>query len=185
MRVVIADTEIRFADYPFAGASVYPDGVIAISEIADADPRALPPQVRTVDGETLFLRAADRPALDEFCRRNGIETHRGPDIWGDLLEPFLDTSFDAEDQRATDTRLHRAGLSQEEIVAIRERVGPAMMSYNFDSMLWEWAHLGLDDLLSAANGVLARPAARATLGDPAQFYSWAMRIAARTGDLPE
>lgn len=183
--MVIADTEIRFTDYPFAGASVYPDGVIAVSEIADADPRAIPPQLHTVAGETLFVLAADRPVLDEFCRRNEIAVRRDPDIWGDLLEPFLDTAFDAEVQRTTETRLHRAGLSHAEIVAIRGRVERAMMSYNFDSMLWEWTYLGLYDLLSAANGVLVRPAAQATLGDPAQFYRWAMRIAARTGGLPE
>ncbi|MFD3701591.1 hypothetical protein ACFWUP_00435 [Nocardia sp. NPDC058658] len=105
-----------------------------------------------------------------------------PDIWGDLLEPFLDTSFDDEHQRRTETRLRRAGVSAEEIVEIRGRVERAMLSYNFDSMLWDWTYLGLYDLLSAANGVLARPAARAKLGDPAQFYHWAMRIAVRTGE---
>ena len=48
-----------------------------------------------------------------------------------------------------------------QIVDIRGRVEQAMMSYNFESMLWEWGYLGLYDLLSAANGVLARPEARA------------------------
>ncbi|MFG1771816.1 hypothetical protein ACGFIX_19760 [Nocardia salmonicida] len=181
MRVVIGDTEIQFVDYPFAGASVYPDGVLAVSEIADADPRAFPPELRTVSGETLFVLASDAPALAEFCRRTEIVVRRRGDIWADLLEPFLDTSFDDEDQRATEARLHRAGIALPEVADIRARVEQAMMSYNFDSMLWEWVHLGLYDLLSAANGVLVRPAARATLGDPAQLYRWAMGIAARTG----
>ncbi|MFD4356289.1 hypothetical protein ACFWPX_27315 [Nocardia sp. NPDC058518] len=181
MRVVIADTEIRFVDYPFAGASVYPDGVIAVSEIADADPRATPPELRTISGETLFVLATDGLALDEFCQRTAIPVRRRLDIWGDLLEPFLDTSFDLEDQRATEARLHRAGLSLEEIAEIRGRVERAMMSYNFDSMLWEWVYLGMYDLLSAANGVLVGPEARASLGDPEELYRWAMWIAGRTG----
>ncbi len=178
--MVIADTEIRFVDYPFVGASVYPDGVIAASAIADADPAAIRPQLRTAAGETLFVHAEHRPALDEFCRRNAIPVHRRLDIWADLLEPFLDTWFDVADQQATEARLHRAGLSPAEITEIRARVERAMMSYNFDSMLWEWVHLDLYDLLAAANGILVRPEARATLGDPAELYRWAIRIADRS-----
>ncbi|TCJ96875.1 hypothetical protein DFR71_2909 [Nocardia alba] len=175
----IADTEIRFVDYPFAGALVYPDGVIEVSAITEADPGAIPPHLRTVTGEMLFVHAEHRPALDDFCRRNTIAVRRRLDVWADLLEPFLDTWFDDEDQRATEARLLGVGLAAQEIVEIRGRVERAMMSYNFDSMLWEWVHLNLYDLLSAANGVLTRPEARATLGDPVALYRWAMEIAGR------
>ncbi|MFD3745473.1 hypothetical protein [Nocardia sp. NPDC058633] len=181
MLVVIADTEIRYVNYPFVGVSVHPDGVVAASEIREVDPRATPPELRTEHGETLFVVASDGSSLDDFCHRDAIAVRRRPDIWGDLLEPFLDTWFDPEHQRATEQRLVRAGLSSAEIVEIRRRVEPAMMSYNFDSMLWDWVYLGLHDLLSAANGVLVRPSAQATLGDPVQLYRWAMRIAAPTG----
>jgi hypothetical protein len=179
MQVVFADTEIRFVDYPFAGASVFPDGVLAVSAITEADPDAIRPHLRTVAGETLFVHAEHRGALDDFCRRNVIAVHRRLDIWADLLEPFLDTWFDAEDQRATDARLHGARLGSKEIAEIRGRVERAMMSYNFDSMLWEWVYLGLYDLLSAANGVLTRPESQATLGDPVELYRWAMGVADR------
>ncbi|MFE3542781.1 hypothetical protein ACFXK0_07405 [Nocardia sp. NPDC059177] len=177
MQVVLADAEIRFVDYPFAGASVYPDGVLAVAGIRDAEPAGIPPEIRTIHGETLFVPAAHRVELTEFCTANAITVRNRPDIWSDLLEPFLDTIFDDDTQRATEDRLRRAGLSTAGIAGIRGRVEPAMMSYNFDSMLWEWGYLGLYDLLSAANGVLARPAARATLGDPVRFYVWAMRVA--------
>ncbi|MGW5919275.1 hypothetical protein ACWFPY_09790 [Nocardia fluminea] len=175
----MADTEIRFVDYPFAGASVYPEGVIAVSAITEADPGAIRPYLRTVAGEMLFVHAEHRRALDEFCRRNAIALHRRLDIWSDLLEPFLDTWFDAEDQQATEARLHAVGLGSAEIVEIRGFVERAMMSYNFDSMLWEWVYLGLYDLLCAANGVLVRPEAQASLGDPVALYRWAMEIAGR------
>ncbi len=120
--MVFADTEIRFVDYPFAGASVFPDGVLAVSAITEADPDAIRPHLRTVAGETLFVHAEHRGALDDFCRRNVIAVHRRLDIWADLLEPFLDTWFDAEDQRATDARLHGAGLGSKEIAEIRGRI---------------------------------------------------------------
>lgn len=182
MEVVIAETEIRFANYEFPGATVYPGGTVPVPEIRDIDPRAMPPEVRTVHGETLFLPSACQPELCEFRRRNAIPVRRRPDIWSDLLEPFLDTSFDQEHTRATEQRLERAGLSPAEVIEIRRRVQPVMVAYNFDSMLWEWVHLGLFDLLSAASGSLVPPAVCATLGDPVTLYSWAMHIAERTGD---
>ncbi|MFJ8958640.1 hypothetical protein ACIRG5_04575 [Lentzea sp. NPDC102401] len=75
-------------------------------------------------------------------------------------EPFLDTSFSAA-----------------QIAAIRARLTPLMRAYNFDSMLWDWTHLGLYDLLRALNGTLVRPSSPATLGDPFEVYRWAMEIA--------
>ncbi|MGW4633569.1 hypothetical protein [Nocardia sp. NPDC004415] len=182
MLFVLADGEIRYANYPFAGASVYPEGVVTAAEIRDADPRGWPPEVRTVHGETLFLPRVDEAELVEFCTVNAIAVRRRPDVWSDLLEPFLDTTFDPEHQRATEQRLRRAGLSAAQIVAIRQHVERAMLSYNFDSMLWDWVNLGLFELLSAAAGVLARPEAAASLGDPVRLYGWAMRIAEGQAD---
>lgn len=180
MEVVIAEAEIRFANYEFPGATVYPGGVVPVPEIRDIDTRAMPPEVRTVHGETLFLPELCLPELDEFRRRNAIPVQRRPDIWSDLLEPFLDTSFAPEHRRATEERLERAGLSLAEVAEIRRKIQPVMVAYNFDSMLWEWVHLGLFDLLSAASGSLVPPAVCQTLGDPASLYSWAMHIAELT-----
>jgi hypothetical protein len=141
-----------------------------------------PPEIRTTSGETLFIAAIQRPDLEQFCHRNGITKKHRPDIWADLLEPFLDTWFDPEDELATDNRLREAGLSQEEVVGIRQRLTPLMHAYNFDSMLWDWIHLGLCDLLDAATGPLVKlvnPSLQATLGDPVALYAWAMEIAER------
>jgi hypothetical protein len=75
-----------------------------------------------------------------------------PQIRTRLGEPFLDTWFDPEDQPTTVNRLREAGLSDEEVVGIRQRRTPLMHACNFDSMLWEWVNLGLFDLLNAATG---------------------------------
>jgi hypothetical protein len=54
-----------------------------------------------------------------------------------------------------------------------------MLAYNFDAMVWEWVHLGLFDLLTAANAPFVDPALQAELGDRAAFYEWTMAIADR------
>lgn len=179
MEVTFAADRIRFAGYNFPGASVYPSGSLTVARIRDADPSAIQPEIRTTLGETLFVPVADRSALENFCDSNGIAKEYRPDTWSDLLDPFLDTYFDPEDQRTTENRLSAAGLPLDEVTEIRRRLEPVMVAYNIDSMLWEWVHLGLYDLLAAITGPLVKPSLQATLGDPAVLYDWAMEIADR------
>ncbi|MTD59052.1 hypothetical protein [Amycolatopsis pithecellobii] len=179
MEVTFAEDYICFRTYPFPGATVHPTGVLPRARIRDADWKAWPPEIRTVTGETLFVPRSQEAELHQFCDRNGIAGHCRPDTWSDLLEPFLDTWFDPDHDRATDERLRQAGVSQEETEEIRERLTPLMKAYNFDSMLWEWVNLNLFDLLSALSGPLVPPGLQATLGDPAVLYVWAMEIADR------
>jgi hypothetical protein len=177
MEVSFAEDHIHFLSYDFPGATVHPSGTLTLAQIRDADWTTAPPEIRTASGETLFIAAVQRPELEHFCHRNGIAKKHRPDTWADLLEPFLDTWFDPEHERATDNRLRQARLSQEQIADIRRRLAPLMHAYNFDSMLWDWTHLGLCDLLDAATGPLVKPSLQATLGDPTTLYTWAMEIA--------
>lgn len=165
--------------YDFPGATVYPAGTLTSAQIRDADWKTAPPEVRTTLGETLFIPRKQQGDLEQFCRRNDITKKHRPDTWSDLLEPFLDTWFDPEDELATDNRLREAGLSEEEVAGIRQLLAPLMQAYDFDSMLWEWVNLGLFDLLNAATGPLVKPSLQATLGDPTTLYTWAMQIAER------
>lgn len=179
MEVLIAERHIHFTDYPFPGATVHPAGTLGPEVIRDADSTAVPPQIRTVLGETLFVPRALDTELARFCLRHDIPEVRRSDLWADLLEPFLDTEIDAESAGATFARLCAAGFSREEIEAVRERVGSLMYHYNFVAMVWEWGYLGLHDLLHAASGPLVAADVRAELGDVSAFYDWAMRIAER------
>lgn len=179
MDAVFAEEHIGFPRYDFRGASVHPTGTVALAQIRDADWTAIRPEIRTTLGETLFLPAGQRPELEQFCVRNGVIRRSRFDAWGDLLEPFLDTWFDPEEERATLARLRDAGFPSWEVAEIRRRLTPLMYAYNFDAMVWEWAHLGLSDLLNAANAPVVAPDIRNALGDPAAFYGWAMRIADR------
>ncbi|USX53039.1 hypothetical protein [Lentzea sp. HUAS12] len=176
MTVTFGPDHIVFAAYEFPWASVHPHGLLPASAVRDVSVSGQP-EIRTVLGETLFLSPQDSSGLAEFCLRHGIPDVVRFDVWGNLLEPFLDTTFSAEASAATCARLHSAGLSQDLIDSIRERIAPLMRAYNFDSMLWEWADLGLYDLLSAVNGRLVPASLPAALGDPAEVYRWAMEIA--------
>lgn len=126
--------------------------------------------------------------MEQFCRASQIPVRKRPDIWGDLLEPFIDTEFTPEHEGATRTRLNQAGLTDSEMSQIRTKVGPLMLAYN--AFHWDWAHLGLADLLDARttdklsgylHDGLHVEEIRAELGETASIYAWAMRIANRTG----
>jgi hypothetical protein len=177
MSVTFGPDHIVFAGYEFPWASVHPHGVLTAAHIRDASMQVGPPEIRTRSGETLFLSWDDKAGLEQFCQRHAIPLTGRLDVWGNLFEPFLDTEFSPEHQAATDARLHAVGLSQESIDSIRARLTPLMRAYNFDSMLWDWTHLGLYDLLKALNGHLVHPALPASLGDLDEVYRWAMEIA--------
>jgi hypothetical protein len=165
------------------------DGTLAASAIRDADPAAAPPEIRTLSGETLFVSAVQREKLERFCRASQIPVRKRPDIWGDLLEPFVDTQPAPEHEALTLSRLHQAGLTDTDIDQIRAKVGPLMLAYN--TVHWDWYHLGLADLLDAVTTdslpeyLSARlREMRAELGETASFYAWAMRIANSAGPQP-
>ncbi|MFB4305539.1 hypothetical protein [Actinomadura sp. GTD37] len=179
MEAVFAEEHITFPRYGFRGATVHPTGMVTAARIRDADWTAVRPEIRTTLGETLFLPRARQCELERFCVRNGVTRSFRFDAWGDLLEPFLDTRFDPEDERATLARLHGAGFAAREVAEIRRRLTPLMHAYNFGAMVWEWAYLGLCDLLNAANAPVIDPGVRNALGDPAAFYDWTMMIADR------
>jgi hypothetical protein len=148
------------------------------SAIRDADPTACPPQVRTLTGNTLFISATQATDLEHFRRRNRIPLIHRPDIWADLLEPFLDTEFTLEAQANTLARLHTSGLSPTDAAHIRTKLAPLMRAYN--SLHWDWTHLSLADLLDAATAPWIPPSLRPTPADLPAFTTCAMQ----TADLP-
>ncbi|MFD9728374.1 hypothetical protein [Streptomyces sp. NPDC059072] len=154
----------------------FPDSPPAAA-VRDADPAASPPELRTVSGDTVFVSALHTAELERFCAENRIPIRHRPDVWGDLLEPFLDTWFDALHQAETLDRLARGGVGHTEAVRIRERVGPLVTAYN--GVHQDWCHLGLADLLDAAVSDLVPAELRIRPQDREAFRAWAMEIADR------
>ncbi|HEU4557976.1 MAG TPA: hypothetical protein VFS20_09010 [Longimicrobium sp.] len=172
--VQFAPGAVVFHGYPFPGARVYPSGEVAWSEVVEVDLEAAPPEVR-VRGETLFVSAMRKDELRRAAAEHGVPDVPRVDVWDLLLEPFIDTVFDADDQERTLARLEQNGISRDEAEAVRATVREPMLAYN--SMLWDWVHLGMYDLLSAHLHLRTEVSEAAF----AEFYRWAQQFAQRAG----
>lgn len=171
--MTLEDSRLRFSNYGFEPASVFPSGSIGKDQVQEINLAAYPSQLRLTSGEILFVPQVprDREALLGFVDLHDLPTQRRSSVWGALLEPFLDSS---EDQETIDQQFAwfaKVGLKREEVDRLRREIGIAMIAYNFGTRLWEWAVLGMYDALRAQRARLSR-------GSFADFYARAMRLAA-------
>lgn len=170
------DYGIEFRNYPYQPASIYPSGRISLEAIKESDPDQPPPEIR-IEGEILFVPATLREDLRRFALDHSIPIVKRIDIWDLLLDPFLDTEFDDQYKERSLKLLEECGVSREESKQIRRFVAKAMEAYNFTSMLWEWVHLGLFDVLEAFRGVLSGQRHKLAPREYEEFYWRAMKIA--------
>ncbi|KAF0247408.1 MAG: hypothetical protein FD167_3191 [bacterium] len=170
---------IFFQEYMFSAASVYPSGLISYTYIQEVLLVASPPEIRTKNGEILFVSAELKKELEEVALANQIPLVSRVDVWSYILDPFLDTEFTSEQEEATLKLLEENNISSLECQQIRNFVGQAMLAYNFTSGLWEWAHLGLCDVLAALSGNLSGHRHKLSETDFKNFYYQAIEIANR------
>lgn len=173
---------IELAPYDFPGSAFYPNGLCRWEDVREIDAQAAPPELRTAH-EVLFVSAAQKDALVHAAQVRGIANIRRVDVWG-LLEPFLDASFDDAHIERTYAALARCGIERTTCATLRKELAPVMTAYNFDSMLWDWCHLGLCDTLCALRGELVDPRYRLPDTEFAAFYRRAMALALRATLLP-
>jgi hypothetical protein len=128
------------------GEAKYIGSFVPWSLVRDADPGWAPPQLRLRDGRTLFIPATRKDELARALEAAGVSTVRRPDVWGHLLEPFVDTDYDIMKER-WESDLRQWGLSGREVRAIRRRFSRRMLALTF--LTWEWGGYGQDDLLLA------------------------------------
>ncbi len=179
--VSFLDDGVHFKNYAIIPASVFPHGSVSWTDLKEADPDCWPPELRLKSGEILFISAEKKEALAIACLRHKIPLAPREDIWGLLLEPFLDTEFTKDEQLQTNQRLIQCGFSKSEIEAIRTKLEKKMLFYN--SFAWEWIHLGLYDLF-AAQGLISRArlasiSSHWRVAHKQKIYWWAMEIANR------
>lgn len=182
-----------YGDYPFTPyaeaesrqlVAVAQNGHLLLARIREVDPTgSWPPEVRTADGETLFVPASQQKTLEAFALECEIPLVQRVDVWSLLLRPYLDTWFPADERAATHLRLLQVGIDKDAAQRIRELIGPAVQAYN--AVHWEWCHLGLFDLLNSLLGKWETKRSqrwfrRYTELSPsgyATLYTWAMEIA--------
>jgi hypothetical protein len=168
---------IEFTDYPFPVSSISRHGTIRINEICEVLLNQIPPEIRTNEGEVIFIEANYKERLNQFALDNNISVISRIDTWGLILDEFLDTEFSEEIKDLVINKLETCGISREEVVMIRNSVKDVMIAYNFTSMLWEWVHLGLFDLLQAYSGILTGDNYKLNKEDFKEVYKNAMNIA--------
>lgn len=167
---------VRFVHYPFPPSSMYPSGEVRPHEIADIEPKALPPQIFTKRGEFLFVSAGQATALTEFARRHGVPVVDRHDVWDDVLAPFLDTTLSERMERRIRERLRSVGMDDRRVARLRRRFGLRMWAYNIGLFLWDWVHLGMFDLFLALG--YGSPLPRVSQRRFRRIYWEAMEIAA-------
>ena len=147
MKATFDSNGILISQYPFPPASIYPHGRIECSAIRDVDPSAGPLEIRTRNGETLFVSAEQSDAFHDWITKSQLPIARRVDAWHLILEPFLDTEFTPDEQEQTLLALGNIGIPRTDVMRIRDSVGNAMLAYN--GFLCDWVHLGLFDVLTA------------------------------------
>jgi predicted metal-dependent HD superfamily phosphohydrolase len=162
-------SSLRFANYPFSPASVFPQGTIEPGQIAEVN--LVTPQVRLDSGEILFIPYPYKAALMSFVNRNDVKIGRRRSVWTALLEPFLDSWQDQAEIDRQFAWFSSLGLERAAVDRLRREVAVSMYAYNFGTMLWEWGMLELSDVLAAQQAQRSRGAFR-------DFYWRAMKIAA-------
>ena len=170
------DDSIGFSNYVFSPSKVYSKSSmkkILAEKIDEIDLQGAPPVLKIGD-ELIFVSAEHRSELESFASRNNIAVQTRFDIWDAILEPFIDTEFPPENAKRNKENLERYGLGEEQVQKWRERVGETMVAYNFGTGLWDWAHLGLWDLLNAYQLGLGE---KLTEEQYAQLYWDSMKIA--------
>ena len=174
--VIFTEEGIQFQEYPFAPSIIYPSKLLVVADIEEINEKAAPPEIRTKQGDILFISAVQKDDLLKFAKQNKLPVIHRFDIWDQLLEPFLDTEFGDEEKKRTLRILEQNGISRKECETIREEVSKVIIPCNFATGLWDWAHLGLKDLLSALRGILSE-------ADFQKFYWDAMEIAFRAKEF--
>lgn len=144
---------------------------IKATDIKNIALQSTPPTIRVRD-ELYFISASLKNDLALFAYTHNIPTVDRIDIWSWIAEPFLDTEYTDDTHIRLNNLLLEYGLTNNEVYDLRKNIETQMLKYNFDTMLWEWVHLGLYDVLKAI-----RP--KYSSIDFHEFYKKAMQIALR------
>jgi hypothetical protein len=156
VEISFTDREVVVEGYRYPPSSCYPQRVVPATEITDVSPMS-PITIRLRCRDVLFVSKELDAPVRAFADRNRIPVICRYDPWSFVLQPFLDTKYTRDIHSRMLQLLEMNGISKRQCNRWRRRFRRAMLSYNFDSGLWEWGDLGATDLLDAHMGILAKP----------------------------
>lgn len=175
--IIVKSEGLFFKEYYIPAVSIYPSGLLEYSEIEEFIDNFIPSAIRTRSNDLIFIGRLNKEEVKDALINKGINIVERYDLWSYILEEFLDTEFSEESKGYSYKILEENGVSTTECNEIRKRIEKMMISYNFDSYLWEWVHLGLYDLLSAANGILANRRYKLGKKEYLEFYRNSVELA--------
>lgn len=176
--VQFIENQIQFQKYPFQASSIYPNGSVASEDISEILITRCPPEVRLMSDEVLFVLAVHKESLEWFAKSNKIPIVSRVDTWSFICEEFLDTEFSDEDKEIVYQLLENEGLDRNFVSETRQFLYMPMMAYN--SIMWDWAHLGLYDVLMAISGQFPHGEKVKFTEEAFQYFYWeAMKLAMR------
>jgi len=176
-KIIIKNEYIEYLSYDLPFTSVYPKGKLYFNQISEYIENFIPPAIRTNKNELIFVNEKIKKELKSIFIKNNIEIVKREDLWSYILECFLDTEFTKRTEIYCYEKLKENGINKEKCDGIRKCINNMMISYNFDSCLWDWTYLGLFDLLSAANGILSGAKYKMSKDKYKSFYQEAKKIA--------
>jgi len=145
-------------DVPWKPSYLFPNAVLSPDDIENVINGYLSPSIKTKAGEILIFDYSKNESmiLENYAKENEIALIDYVDVWSLILEEFLDTEIDEEANNRIFSILAQCRIEKEETQKIRLELKEMMLDYNFASGLWEWANLGMNDLLNACKGTLNR-----------------------------
>lgn len=153
--IIIKNEGLFFKEYNLPSVSIYPSGLLKYCEIVEFIDNFIPSAIKTKSNDLIFIDRRHKEEVKNALVNKDIKIVERVDLWSLILEEFLDTEFTEKNKECCYKILEENGISRLECDDIRNKVSGMMVSYNFESCLWEWIYLGLYDLLGAANGILA------------------------------
>jgi hypothetical protein len=138
------EDRIIVSGYPFSPSSRSSDLTIQAQDIAEADIDRCTVHAQS---ELIYLPGWPREELSEFCQRNHIRVRPRYDVWADILDPFVDTSFTSKEVRDRNNRLRQGGFLPCRVFCLRLLY--ALPIVWFQGLAGEWTGLYHFHLLHA------------------------------------
>ncbi len=130
-------------NYPFPQLISQP---VKLSDIESIIFDRYPVELWMKNGDIVFFPREQIQLLYEVNQTQPLPFESRIDVWGLLLEIYLDTSFTAEDKSRTAALLLEVGIDSTQAKELRH-FASCVGTANF--FWWEWSHLGLFDLFLA------------------------------------
>jgi hypothetical protein len=147
-KAVFDRDRILIAKYPFLPGSCRKSVSISAGDILEADVKQCTLRVKH---ELIYLPGWPREELAIYCSRNGVAVRGRYDVWADILDPFVDTSFTSAAVAARNGRLRAARMSAWRVVGLRILYFLPIAA--FQGIAGEWTGLHHYHLLYSIRGL--------------------------------